>query len=223
MQKWNRSRNKKYSKWTAIGFFLSLLFCFECSKRSVQKLAQLNFFAYRVGTHSTVCRTLIWTCRTLQRRNYTKWYTCSVHIGLSAGSQYFITVQLALVDLLKLKTAPANRETGSYLELGMCLGEANILFFLRNSNNLMKYQMLTCQYRYMVQYTLPHTRKGFLLHFLATCDTFSERVILIISSREKSIWSFCFLLWKNLLFPNAASNFCSGLPLLSLVDFSSAH
>ncbi len=47
------------------------------------------------------------------------------------------------------------------------------------------------------------------------------------SSREKLIWSFYLLLWKHLLiliiFPKAASNFCSGFLLLLLVDFFDVH
>jgi hypothetical protein len=43
------------------------------------------------------------------------------------------------------------------------------------------------------------------------------------SSREKLIWSFYLLFWKHLfiliIVPKAASNFCSGFPLLLLVDF----
>ncbi len=81
----------------------------------------------------------------------------------------------------------------------MCPGVANILFsygIQTPLHNLVQYQMLTCQYRY-IWHNIPFNIlvKAFFLIFLATFDTFSERVILInlLSSRENQYQVFaCF-------------------------------
>ncbi len=62
---------------------------------------------------------------------------------------------------------------------------------------------------------------------LCTCTINGFLNFSLPSSREKLIWSFYLLLWKHILiliiFPKAASNFCSGFPLLLLVDFFDVH